>query len=95
MHVNDDDLANISVNQEFTRKQAMFPEGNDGASAYHFHISVGSGKFTGNGWVKNSNGNWVLKTTNVTLKPENTFYVDHTFTQIQNNAGLNFCQLPN
>ena len=95
IHVNDDDLSKISVGQKFTRKQAMFLEGNDGANAYHFHMSVGSGKFTGNGCVKNSKGNWVLKTTNINLKPENAFYIDPTFTHVKNNAGLPFRQLPN
>lgn len=94
MHANTADLSKISVGQKFTRKQAMFPEGNDGASAYHFHMSIGSGKFTGNGWVQNSKGNWVLSTTGTNLKPEQAFYVDSTFTRIADKKGLNFKNLP-
>jgi hypothetical protein len=43
IHPNDDTLSGLYVGQKFTRKQAMFTEGMDGATANHFHISVGTG----------------------------------------------------
>lgn len=94
MHVNTEDLSKLYVGQKFIRKQAMFPEGNDGAKAYHFHISVGTGKISGLGWVKNSQGGWVLTTTGMCLKPEHAFYVDPTFTTVVNSMGLSFTNLP-
>ncbi len=94
IHPNDDTLSGISVGDTFTRKSPMFLEGNDGASAYHFHISIGTGRFTGTGWVQNSNGNYVLKTTGNNIKPEQGFYVDTSFTTVLNNGGLTFQNKP-
>lgn len=91
-HPNDDTLKNLYVGQKFKRGAAMFLEGNDGrATGWHFHIAVGTGKFTGTGWVQNSNGSWVLKTTGSPLKPEEAFYIDSSFTtKIINKNGINF-----
>lgn len=94
LHVNDDSLSKLAVNRRFKRGEAMFIEGNDGNVPYHFHISIGKGKFTGNGWVQNSNGNWVLTSTNGTIKPEQGFYIDRSFTQnIMRTEGLSFLNL--
>ena len=73
----------------------MFLEGNDGnATGYHFHIAVGTGKFTGSGWTQNSNGSWVNQTTGRQIKPEEAFWVDESFTTIMNNDGIAFKSLP-
>ena len=93
-HMNDDDLKKIKVGQVFKRKDKMFREGKDGATANHIHLSVGKGKITGNGWAKNSNGKWVLTTTGGAIKPEKAFYVDEDFTVIKNTGGLVFKKLP-
>lgn len=94
-HPNDDDLSQLKEGQIFKRKEKMFREGNDGnATGYHFHIAVGTGEFTGNGWVQNSNGSWVNKTTGDQLKPEDAFYVDKSFTTVKNSAGLSFKEVP-
>lgn len=92
-HVNDDQMRKLYVGQRFKRKQQMFLEGSDGATANHFHISVGQGKIKGNGWVLNSNNKWVLTTINGTYMPENAFYIDTSFTKIINSAGLAFKSL--
>lgn len=52
-------------------------EGTDGASANHLHISCGRG-YSDN-WTCNSNGKWV--TTGNTMKPEDVFYIDRSFTK--------------
>ena len=94
-HPNDDDLSQLKEGQKFTRGQKMFREGNDGnATGYHFHIAVGTGKWLDPGWVQNSNGSWVHKSTGVQLKPENAFYLDKSFTTIKNAAGLSFKNVP-
>lgn len=93
IHPNDDDLRKISVGQVFTRKEKICREGSDGATANHLHLSVGQGKIKGNGWIKNSNGKWVLAVAGKTMKPENAFYVDETFTKIMNSKGLSFKSL--
>ena len=97
-HPEDEDMININ-NKTFKRGEPMFREGKDGwATGNHFHISVGTGHYNGaangTGWEKNSSGAWVLTPTGKTLKPEEAFYVDPSFTTIKNNTGINFKRLP-
>ena len=90
-HPNDDTLSGIKEGQLFKRGDKMFREGNDGnATGYHFHIAVGTGKFTGTGWVKNSKSAWVNKTTGKQLKPEEAFWIDKTFTTVKYTNGISF-----
>ena len=94
-HPNDDDLSKLSEGQTFKRGQQICREGNDGnATGYHFHMAVGTGKFTGSGWVKNSKNAWVNSTTGKQLKPEEAFYIDKTFTTLKNANGISFQELP-
>ena len=93
-HIEDSELNKLKVGQVFTRKEPIAIEGKDGyATGEHFHIVVGRGKFQGSGWVKNSNGIWVINTTGGAVKPEDAFFIDNTFTTIKNSAGLNFLDL--
>lgn len=93
-HPNDSDLRRLKVWQTIAKGAVLCYEGTDGASGNHIHLSVGRGKLSGNGWVKNSRGKWVLTTTGGTLKPEAAFFVDPKFTKIVNNGGINFKQMP-
>ena len=52
------------------------------------------GKYKANGWVKNSNGKWVLTCENGAIKPEDAFYIDPAFTTVLKDAGLKFKHLP-
>lgn len=95
IHPDDDDLSKITAGNKFTRGDAMFREGKDGAYAYHFHISVGSGNgFAGSGWAKNNLGSWVLTPAGKALKIEDAFYVDPAFTSIITTKGIPFRTLP-
>lgn len=95
MHPNDDTLGSLREGQTFKRGDKMFVEGDDGwATGYHFHIAVGAGKFTGSGWVTNSNGKWVNNTTGRQLKPEEAFWIDDSFTTVRNTGGIAFKHLP-
>ena len=93
-HPNDKELKKIKVGQIFKRKEEICLEGKDGATGYHFHFSVGKGKFKGTGWQKNSKGKWVLNSSNGAYKPEALFFVDPEFTKIINSKGLSFKKLP-
>lgn len=94
-HPNDSDLKKFKSGQKYKRGAAMFREGTDGqATGNHLHIAVATGKYTGTGWVKNSNGAWVLKTSGVPLKPEQAFYVNKSFTKIKNSKGISFKTMP-
>ena len=93
-HPNDDDLKKLKPGQTFKRKEKICREGNDGATAYHFHFSGGKGKFTGNGWTRNSYGKYVLTTTGGADKPEDLFFIDPDFTKVVEDKGLKFKELP-
>ena len=93
-HIEDAELNKLKIGQTFTRKEPIAIEGKDGfATGEHFHIVVGRGKFKGSGWVKNTNDIWVINTTGGSVKPEDSFFIDNTFTTIKNSAGLNFLDL--
>ena len=93
-HIEDAELNKLKIGQTFTRKEPIAIEGKDGfATGEHFHIVVGRGKFRGSGWVKNTNDIWVINTTGGSVKPEDAFFIDNTFTTIKNSAGLNFLDL--
>ncbi len=93
-HPDDADLKYIKPGQLFTRKQKICREGKDGATAYHLHISVGKGKFKGNGWTPNSKGKYVLTTTGGAFRPEELFFIDEAFTKVLSNKGLLFKKMP-
>lgn len=93
-HIEDAELNKLKIGQTFTRKEPIAIEGKDGfATGEHFHIVVGRGKFRGSGWVKNTNDIWVINTTGGSVKPEDAFFIDNTFTTVKNSAGLNFLDL--
>lgn len=93
-HPDDKDFKKLKVGKIIEKGDIICYEGKDGATANHIHISVGMGDINGNGWVKNSNGKWVLSTTKGTLKPENFFFVDEYFTKIIKSNGINFKKKP-
>ena len=92
-HPNDSDLRRLQVGQTIQKGSVLCLEGSDGASGNHLHLSIGTGKMKGNGWVRNSCGKWVLTTTGKPLKPEQAFFVDRAFTSVRDNAGLAFASL--
>ncbi len=94
IHLNDSDIKRLKVGQTFKKGDIICYEGMDGATGNHIHIAVGMGKITGNGWAQNSNGKWVLTTTKGTIKPEDAFYIDKSFTTIKEAKGLKFKELP-
>lgn len=93
-HPNNDDMRSCPVGRTFTRGNPICREGTDGATANHLHISGGKGKFSGNGWTKNSKGKYVLTTTKGAYKPEKLFYIDTSFTKVVSKGGINFKSLP-
>lgn len=93
-HVDDSDLRKLRVGQTFKRKQPMFKEGINGATGYHFHISVGKGIFRGNGWTKSTTNKWVINCTGGGIKPENAFWIDWSFTKLKDTKGINFKRMP-
>lgn len=95
-HPEDEDLKKYKVGQIFKQGDKMFREGKDGnATGNHFHIEVNTcafSKLTNNGWTRNNKGAWV--TSPNSIKPEEAFYVDKSFTIVKNSAGLKFKYVP-
>ena len=94
IHPNDSDLKRLRVGQTFKKGDIVCYEGTDGATGNHIHMAVGMGKMTGSGWTQNDNGKWVLTCANGTLKPENAFYIDRSFTNVVETKGLKFKNKP-
>lgn len=94
IHPNDSDIGDLKVGQTFKKNDIVCYEGMDGATGNHIHMAVGMGKMTGGGWTQNSKGKWVLTTEHGTIKPEEAFYIDKSFTNVINSKGLKFKELP-
>ncbi len=93
-HMEDSELKKIKIGDVFSRKEAIVLEGKDGnATGEHFHIVIGRGKMANTGWIKNSNGIWVIDTTKGAIKPEDAFFIDNNFTIVKGSNGLNFINL--
>ena len=93
-HPDDSDLKKIKVGDIFRRKEKITREGKDGATANHLHISAGTGKMKGAGWMQNTKGKWVLTTVNSAVKPEAVFYIDPDFTRVISQGSIKFKKLP-
>ena len=94
IHPNDSDLKRLKVGQTFKKGDIVCYEGVDGATGNHIHMAVGMGKMTGTGWTQNDNEKWVLTCTNGTIKPEDAFYIDKSFTTVIYDKGLDFKEVP-
>ena len=94
IHPNDSDLKRLKVGQTFKKGDIVCYEGVDGATGNHIHMAVGMGKMTGTGWTKNSRGKWVLTTERGTIRPEDAFYIDKSFTTVVNDKDLPFKEMP-
>lgn len=93
-HENDEDLKKYKAGDLIPAKTVICREGTDGATGNHIHLSVGLGAFVGNCWRKNSKGKYVLTTTNGTLKPEQAFFIDRSFTTVMNAGSIKWTNLP-
>ncbi len=90
IHPEDEDLKKYKVMDIIKAGTLAFREGKDGtATGNHFHISAGTGKFAGNGWVQNNKGAYVLTTTGKRIKPEEAFFIAPDI-KIINSRGYKF-----
>ena len=61
MLMHDNDTTDLKVGQTIKQGQIFYQEGTTGyATGNHIHLACGKGKYTGNGWYENSNGNWCI-----------------------------------
>lgn len=61
MVMHDDDTSDLYVGKTINQGERFFEEGTTGyAQGNHIHLECAKGKFQGNGWYKNSQGQWTI-----------------------------------
>lgn len=97
-HISASEFNALKVGDTFKQGQKVVSEAVDANSTgHHNHVCAGFGELSGTGWVKQTVGGnefWVLTTKEGTQKPEDVFYVDKSVTEIVDNAGINFREMP-
>lgn len=91
-HWNDSDnlMKKWEVGSIIPKGELICGEGTDGVTENQIQISCGRG--SSDNWTQNTAGAWVM--TGNTKKPEEVFYVDHSFTTIVDAKGIVFQSLP-
>ena len=97
-HISASEFNSLKVGDTFKQGQKVVSEAVDANSTgHHNHVCAGFGELSGTGWAKQVVGGnefWVLTTKEGTQKPEDVFYVDKSVTEIVDNAGINFKEMP-
>ncbi len=89
-HPTDNDInTNLYVGKILHRGEFIIHKGTDGGVGAHIDLVIA--KSLQIGWLQNSYLEWVLPDS---IKPEDGFYLDNTFTVISNANGINFQYLP-
>lgn len=87
MTLHDDDISNLKVGDIIKQGDIYYKEGSTGyVTGNHIHLAVGKGKFTGNGWYKNSYGNWCI---NNQIEVCKALFIPNN-TKIINSGGYNW-----
>ena len=89
-HIKPSELNAIKVGKTYKQFEPIVTESTEGrATGPHHHFCAGLGKMKGDGWIKNSNGCWVLTTKNGTRKPEELFYINENI-KVKSSQGIKF-----
>ena len=97
-HISASEFNVLKVGDAFKQGQKVVSEAIDANSTgHHNHVCAGFGELSGTGWAKQVVGGnefWVLTTKEGTQKPEDVFYIDKSVTEIIDDAGINFKEMP-
>ncbi len=97
-HISASEFNVLKVGDTFKQGEKVVSEAVDANSTgHHNHVCAGFGELSGTGWVKQVVGGnefWVITTKEGTQKPEDVFYVDKFVTEIVDNAGIKFKEMP-
>ena len=97
-HISASEFNALKVGDTFKQGEKVVSEAVDANSTgHHNHVCAGFGELSGTGWAKQIVGGnefWVLTTKEGTQKPEDVFYIDKSVTEIIDNAGINFKEIP-
>ena len=97
-HISASEFNALKVGDTFKQGEKVVSEAVDANSTgHHNHVCAGFGELSGTGWAKQVVGGnefWVLTTKEETQKPEDVFYVDKSMTEIVDDAGINFKEMP-
>ena len=87
MVMHDNDTSDLYVGKEVKQGEHFFDEGTTGyATGNHIHLECAKGKFQGNGWYENSQGNWVIYNH---IEPYNALFLSSD-TVVTNGYGYNW-----
>lgn len=87
MFAHADDVSNLFVGKKINKGEIFYKEGTKGnVTGAHCHLECGKGRFTDNGWYKNSSGYWSIINGK---KPEECLWINDEITIIDN-YGYNF-----
>ncbi len=87
MVMHDNDTSDLYVGKTIKQGERFFEEGTAGyATGNHIHLECAKGKFQGNGWYENSQGNWVIYNS---INPYDALYLSSE-TVIKNDYGYNW-----
>ncbi len=97
-HISASEFNDLKVGDTFNQGEKVVSEAVDANSTgHHNHVCAGFGEISGTGWAKqvvSGNEFWVLTTKEGTQKPEDVFYIDKSVTEIVDDAGINFKEMP-
>ena len=97
-HISASEFNALKVGDVFKQGEKVVSEAVDANSTgHHNHVCAGFGELSGTGWAKQivrGNEFWVLTTKEGTQKPEDVFYIDKSVTEIVDDAGINFKEMP-
>lgn len=97
-HISASEFNALKVGDTFKQGEKVVSEAVDANSTgHHNHVCAGFGELSGTGWAKQVVGGnefWVLTTKEGTQKPEDVFYIDKSVTEIIDDAGINFKEMP-
>ena len=97
-HISASEFNALKVGDVFKQGEKVVSEATDANSTgHHNHVCAGFGELSGTGWAKQVVGGnefWVLTTKEGTQKPEDVFYIDKSVTEIIDDAGINFKEMP-
>lgn len=90
MVMHDNDTSDLYVGKKINQGERFFEEGTAGyATGNHIHLECAKGKFQGNGWYKNSQGQWMIYNS---IVPYNALHLSSS-TVVKNGYGYNWKQV--
>lgn len=93
-HIRQNEYNKLNVGDVFKQKELILHEEKDKLSTgYHNHVTGGRGKILGSGWAKSNKNVWCIATTGGACMPQGLYFIDTSFTRVENNKNIPFVYL--